>query len=85
MFKNFFYYPTLLKADDSWTGLRGYIQEHLESGVLEQDGIEINPKKTHFYLCGNPKMVESVSDFLLKHKYSKHSSKKAGALHIEEY
>jgi NAD(P)H-flavin reductase len=53
--------------------------------VLEQDGIEINPKKTHFYLCGNPKMVESVSDFLLKHKYSKHSSKKAGALHIEEY
>jgi len=85
MFNNFFYYPTLLKADDSWTGLRGYIQEHLESGLLEQSGIEINPKKTHFYLCGNPKMVHSVSDFLLKHKYSKHSSKKAGALHIEEY
>lgn len=85
-FKNFFYFPTLLKADDTWTGLRGYIEKHLEEGVLESvAGIEVNPEKTHFYLCGNPKMVESVSGFLFKHNYTKHSPKKPGALHIEEY
>jgi len=85
VFDNFYYFPTLLKADDSWTGLRGYIEEHLKSGVIESSGIEINPKRTHFYLCGNPKMVESVSGFLYERKYTKHSKKKSGALHIEEY
>jgi ferredoxin--NADP+ reductase len=84
-FSNFFYFPTLLKADDSWTGLRGYIEEHLKSGELEKAGIEVNPNKTHFYLCGNPKMVSSVTAFLEKKKYTKHTKKKAGALHIEEY
>ena len=84
-FDNFSYFPTLLKADDSWSGLRGYIETHLDDGVLEKNGIEVHPDKTHFYLCGNPKMVTSVTDFLLKHGYSKQSKKKAGALHIEEY
>lgn len=84
-FSNFAYFPTLLKADESWTGLRGYIEEHLKSGLLESFDIEINPDKTHFYLCGNPKMVESVSAFLAKMKYTKHTKKKPGSLHIEEY
>jgi ferredoxin--NADP+ reductase len=84
-FDNFKYYPTLLKADDSWAGKRGYIEQHLEAGVLEAGGIEIDPQKTHFYLCGNPKMVSSVTGFLEKKGYWKHSKKKPGALHIEEY
>lgn len=85
-FNNFFYFPTLLKADDSWNGLRGYIEEHLKSGVIEQQaGIEMNPEKTHFYLCGNPKMIDSVSNFLFERGFTKHSRKCPGALHIEEY
>ncbi len=84
-FDNFFYFPTLLKADESWTGLRGYIEEHLKNKLLEDIGVEINPLKTHFYLCGNPKMVESVTEFLEKRNYIIHSKKHPGALHIEEY
>lgn len=84
-FSNFHYFPTLLKADNNWNGLTGYIEKHLEAGVLENCGIEINPEKTHFYLCGNPKMVESVSSFLAKHNYEKHCSEKKGSLHVEEY
>ncbi len=84
-FDNFFYFPTLLKADDSWTGLRGYIEEHLNSGVLEKAGFEIKPEKTHFYLCGNPKMIDSVSNYLFERNFTKHTKKKPGALHIEEY
>ena len=85
-FSNFFYFPTLLKADESWTGLKGYIEKHLESNILQDvTGIELDPAKTHFYLCGNPKMVESITNFLSKFDYTKHTRKCAGALHIEEY
>lgn len=84
-FPNFFYFPTLLKSDESWTGLRGYIEEHLNESILQNSGIEVDPAKTHFYLCGNPKMVTSVTGYLEKYGYTKHTKKKAGALHIEEY
>jgi ferredoxin--NADP+ reductase len=85
-FDNFYYFPTLLKADDSWTGLRDHIETHLENRLLEDAaGIEINPDKTHFFLCGNPKMVESVSAFLEERKYTKHTKKTPGSLHVEEY
>ena len=87
IFDNFYYYPTLLEANQGiWTGLTGYIEKHLEDGILEKNaGIEINPEKTHFFLCGNPKMVETISSFLLKFGYTKHTSKNPGAMHIEEY
>lgn len=85
LFPNFHYFPTLLKADSSWTGLRGYIEEHLNNDVLQNVGIEVNPNKTHFFLCGNPKMVESVTNFLSKYNYTCHHTDSPGSLHIEEY
>lgn len=87
LFANFYYYPTLLEANqENWTGLTGKIEEHLESGLLEKEsGVEINPEKTRFFLCGNPKMVESVSGYLEKFNYTKHTRKSPGAMHIEEY
>lgn len=85
-FPNFFYLPTLLEADESWSGLRGSIETHLEEKLIEnKTGIEINPDKTHFFLCGNPKMVENVSEFLSKFNYTKHTKKEHGALHVEEW
>jgi ferredoxin--NADP+ reductase len=84
-FPNFHYMPTLLKPDPGWNGLTGYIEKHLDSGILEEKGIIVDPEKTHFYLCGNPKMVESVCAFLEKRKYTKHTKKKMGSLHVEEY
>jgi ferredoxin--NADP+ reductase len=84
-FTNFHYFPTLLKADDTWHGLRGYIEEHLKNGLLEKAGIEINPEKTHFFLCGNPNMVKSVSDFLADFGYTRHTKKNPGALHVESW
>jgi ferredoxin--NADP+ reductase len=50
-FANFHYFPTLLKADSTWNGLTGYIEKHLEAGVLQDAGIEVDPAKTHFFLC----------------------------------
>jgi ferredoxin--NADP+ reductase len=84
-FDNFYYFPTLLKADDTWSGLKGYIQSHLENNLLESIGVEINPVKTHFFLCGNPKMVESVCEILQSKNYTINTKKNPGSLHIEQY
>jgi len=85
VFPNFHYFPTLLKADESWNGLTGFIEQHLEASILQNVGIDVHPDKTHFYLCGNPKMVDSVTKYLTKFGYTKHCSEQKGALHIEEY
>ncbi len=85
-FGNFHYMPTLTHADDNWTGLRLWIEEVLEQGLLNQQaGIAIDPEETHFFLCGNPKMVENVSKMLVGQGYTKHTRRDPGALHIEEF
>lgn len=84
-FDNFFYFPTLLKADPSWTGLRGYIEKHLDNKILQESGIELNPKNTHFFLCGNPKMVESVTNYLEPFDYKISDDNEKCSIHIEQY
>jgi len=85
-FENFTYIPTLTEADSTWNGRKMWIEEMLEKNVLKDEaGIEIDPEKTHFFLCGNPKMVENVSGWLLNQDYTKHTRREPGALHIEEF
>lgn len=85
-FDNFYYMPTLLKADSSWTGLTGYIEKHLDNNELHNIAqIELDPSKTHFFLCGNPKMVESVTSYLSTYNFRKHSKDNPGSIHVEEY
>lgn len=48
----------LSRASDSWPGLRGYVQEHL------------NPSEFHeatFYLCGNGSMIKQTKALLAEH------------------
>ncbi|MCK4802008.1 MAG: ferredoxin--NADP reductase, partial [Anaerolineales bacterium] len=85
-FNNLFYIPTLTEADKTWTGHKLWIEEMLEKNILKDvAGIEVDPGKTHFFLCGNPKMVENVSEWLMERGYSKHTRREPGALHIEEF
>ena len=85
-FANFTYIPTLTDADETWTGYKMWIEEMLNADILAKEaGIAVDPARTHFFLCGNPKMVENVSGWLYKKDYTKHSRKEPGALHIEEF
>ncbi len=85
-FSNFIYLPTLTKADDTWNGYKLWIEQLLENNILKDEaGIKIDPDKTHFFLCGNPKMVANVSEWLIRKGYTKHTRKESGALHIEEF
>jgi ferredoxin--NADP+ reductase len=85
-FPNFTYIPTLTEADETWDGYELWIEEMLNKDILKKDaGIDIDPSKTHFFLCGNPKMVENVSGWLYERGYTRHTRREPGALHIEEF
>jgi ferredoxin-NADP reductase len=77
---NFHYLPTLSRPSDSWTGLRGYVQDHLEQIVRDRAGRlgeplsgppvdpGIPPAELHFginaYVCGLSEMINGVRDRL---------------------
>jgi ferredoxin-NADP reductase len=56
---NFHYIATLSRAKESWTGARGYVQEHVRRIVGER-------KDMHVYICGLNEMVSSVRKLLIE-------------------
>ena len=57
---NFRFCPTLSRADNGWSGRKGYVQAHLEEAI-GNDGPEVD-----VYFCGCPKMVAEVRAQLLQ-------------------
>jgi ferredoxin-NADP reductase len=54
---NFHYQPTLSRGDATWTGLRGYVQEHVPA-------IARGCADMHAYICGLDKMVKANRELL---------------------
>ncbi|MSR29888.1 MAG: ferredoxin--NADP reductase [Gemmataceae bacterium] len=55
-FSNYHYLP--LTTRDGNPNQKKYLQDLLRSGDLERTlGENLNPKNTHFFLCGNPAMI----------------------------
>ncbi|MFZ0686491.1 MAG: FAD-dependent oxidoreductase [Terriglobales bacterium] len=54
---NFHFLPTLSRAPSEWTGLRGYVQEHLPEIIKGRTDM-------HAYICGLAKMVTANRDLL---------------------
>lgn len=56
---------TLSRGDEQWTGLRGYVQEHLPAllGELSEHASGLEP---HVYVCGLERMVKAVRDIARK-------------------
>lgn len=77
---NFHYLPTLSRAPESWTGLRGYVQEHVARIVKERAArlgqpLPVAPPDAtipaaelrfdiHAYICGLSPMIAGVRDCL---------------------
>ena len=57
---NFAAHYTLSQPPDGWSGLSGYVQEHVPRFVRELDA----HGPVHVYLCGSPAMVGAVRDLL---------------------
>ena len=77
---NFHYLPTLSRAQESWTGLRGYVQEHV-TRIIEERAAQLGQPlpapppdpalpaselnfDIYAYICGLNFMVSSVRDRL---------------------
>lgn len=58
-FPNFHYTATLSRAPESWTGARGYVQEHVRQIVGER-------KDMHVYICGLNEMVSATRKLLVE-------------------
>jgi ferredoxin-NADP reductase len=54
---NFHYQPTLSRGGTDWTGLRGYVQEHVPA-------IARGRTDMHAYICGLDKMVKANRELL---------------------
>ena len=54
---NFVYLPTLSRGSGAWTGLRGYVQDHVP-------GIVGSRTDMHAYICGLKKMIHANRDLL---------------------
>jgi len=61
-YKNFKYNITLSEPSEHWKGLREIVTKHLPEEV---------DKDSHYYLCGNPNMVNDVKNYLIEHDLPK--------------
>lgn len=84
----FNYLPVVsrLGDDPSWNGMRGRLNELLESPELPTHiGFDLNPGTCHIFLCGNPGMVEEAIITLQGRGFDLGSRKEPGNLHVEKY
>lgn len=79
-----------------------YLQDYFESGGFERDtGLDLDPARTHVFLCGNPDMigaprhthdperryplVKGMVEVLEKRGFTIHHHHQPGTLHYERY
>ncbi|WP_407303806.1 anthranilate 1,2-dioxygenase electron transfer component AntC [Acinetobacter sp.] len=60
-FSRFEYHPVISQPSEHWQGLKGYVQEHLETEQLHAHHFEM-------YVCGPPTLVEAIKSHLADHQ-----------------
>ncbi|MBX3729715.1 MAG: ferredoxin--NADP reductase [Candidatus Sumerlaeia bacterium] len=87
--QDFTYLPTISRPQNEhipWQGHVGYVQSLWTEKALHQAwGFDPTPDDTHFYLCGNPTMVEQMLATLTADGFKEHSRQKPGQIHVEKY
>lgn len=84
----FRYLPIIVRPniDKNWHGYTGMLQQLLmRPDIGDLCGMPIDPQHTHIFLCGNPVMVESVTQILTPRGYVLGNRQEFGSLHLEKY
>ena len=85
----FKYIPTITNPDKeptTWNGETSFIQDIWTSGTVEKTaGYKPTPENTHFFLCGNPNMVNTMVEYLEKDGFIEHKRKTPGHIHVEKF
>lgn len=83
------YLPIISSPDQEpvpWQGVSGRVQDLWKNRVIQQRwGFSPSPEDTHFYLCGNPKMIEEMIELLGEDGFQEHTNTKPGQIHVERY
>lgn len=79
--KSFSYYQIVSRPDASWNGKKGYVQKLFEEELVSK----LNPEQDHIMVCGNPGMIEGMTELLVNYGYTEHTRKDPGNLHLEKY
>lgn len=87
---NLFYMPSITRTAkrDPWSGPLGRVNRFLADGTFEKAwGREIDPGAQHFFLCGNPGMVEDAAKHLEARGFTEWNRNKNpdGTIHLERY
>jgi len=89
MFDKFTYYPTITdpeKEPAGWNGDVRFIQEIWKDGLAENKwGFNPLPENTDVFLCGNPRMINSMVELLGEDGFKEHKRKEPGQIHVEEF
>ncbi|NPD45841.1 MULTISPECIES: ferredoxin--NADP reductase [unclassified Lentimicrobium] len=89
MFDQFTYLPTITepqKEPAGWGGDTRFIEKIWEGGVAKEKwGFDPTADDTEIFLCGNPRMIESMVALLEKDGFTEHTKKVPGQIHVEEF
>lgn len=89
MFDKFTYCPTITepqKEPAGWSGDTRFIEKIWEGGLAKEKwGFDPTAEDTEIFLCGNPRMIESMVALLEKDGFKEHTKKEPGQIHVEEF
>lgn len=89
MFDQFTYLPTITepqKEPAGWNGDTRFIEKIWQGGIAKEKwGFDPTAEDTEIFLCGNPRMIESMVALLEKDGFTEHTKKVPGQIHVEEF
>lgn len=89
MFDKFTYVPTITEPDKEpagWSGDVRFIEQIWKDDLaLNKWGFKPAPENTSVFLCGNPRMIDSMVGLLSQDGFKEHKRKEPGQIHVEEF
>ncbi len=75
------------KNQSDWYGLRGRVNVAVEDHTFKQlAGIDLSPETCHIFLCGNPAMIDEMTDLFVARGFTpKDREHPDGNIHFEKY
>ena len=86
---NLTYIPVVSRPEEEpvpWKGATGHVQDVWKSGAIEKaSGFRPRPENTQVFICGSPRMSESMLELLGQQGFKEETKNEQGQIHVEKY
>lgn len=86
---NFHYIPVVSRPDQdkNWGGPKGRVTQVIQEKLIEErTGLALTPENFDVLLCGNPSMIQDMTQYLESIGFAQNNEKnKDGQIHTEKY